>query len=178
MDDMSVHRLRPLQVRRARGCLVVPTSVLDATQAALKRFRGAAGDRHEGLVFWAGRVVDGNSYVLTSVLPNCDHGPYRVFADERAMGAVARAARREQLGIVAEVHSHPGDDTRHSDGDDDMIFMPFEGMFSLVVARYGDGSMLPDGGAGLHQFQDGLWVKVAPGQLVLRPLFPTVEVAE
>jgi proteasome lid subunit RPN8/RPN11 len=158
--------------------VVVPTSVLAETQAALKRFCGAAGDRHEGLVFWAGRVVEGVSYVLTSIVPNCEHAPCRVFADERTMGAVARAARREQLGIVAQVHSHPGNDTRHSDGDDDMIFMPFEGMFSLVVARYGDGSMLPDDGAGLHQFQDGLWVKVAPGQRVLRPVLPAVKVAD
>ena len=61
---------------------------------------------------------------------------------------------------MAQVHSHPGGDTRHSDGDDDLVLMPFEGMFSLVVADYGRGSLLPESGAGLHQYQDGRWVAI------------------
>jgi hypothetical protein len=39
--------------------------------------------------------------------------------------------------------------------------MPFEGMFSLVIARYGRGGMTPSEGAGLHEFQDGVWVSVS-----------------
>jgi hypothetical protein len=38
--------------------------------------------------------------------------------------------------------------------------MPYEGMFSLVVADYGHGSLLPAEGAGLHQFQNGRWVQI------------------
>ncbi|HEX2879780.1 MAG TPA: Mov34/MPN/PAD-1 family protein [Polyangiaceae bacterium] len=133
----------------------------------MRKFRGEPSQRHEGLVFWAGRVVGRDSYVLAAIVPDCEHAPYRVFASEAAMGAVARVARQAHLGVVAQVHSHPGSDTRHSDGDDEMIFMPFEGMFSLVVAGYGDGSLLPEEGAGLHQFQDGLWVKVSADE---RPL--------
>jgi proteasome lid subunit RPN8/RPN11 len=80
--------------------------------------------------------------------------------NEAAAGAAARTARALRLGVVAQVHSHPGLDTRHSDGDDDLVLMPFNGMFSLVVARYGEGSLLPEQGAGLHQFQDGRWVQI------------------
>jgi hypothetical protein len=58
------------------------------------------------------------------------------------------------------VHSHPGQDTRHSEGDDKLILMPYEGMFSLVVADYGHGSLLPNEGAGLHQYQSGRWLQV------------------
>jgi proteasome lid subunit RPN8/RPN11 len=79
------------------------------------------------------------------------------------MGAAADTARSFGLGIVAQVHSHPGSDTRHSDGDDRLVFMPFEGMFSLVVGQYGDGDIDPRGGAGLHQFQDGRWVRISRG---------------
>lgn len=168
---MTVHRLRPLPIARARGRLVVAHSVIEETNNALRGFRSDSGQRHEGLVFWAGRVIGPDSYVLAAIVPRCEHGPYRVFATEATMGAVARAARQQQLGLVAQVHSHPGNDTRHSDGDDDMIFMPFEGMFSLVVARYGDGSVLPEEGSGLHQFQDGRWVKIEAieGPLVCVP---------
>jgi hypothetical protein len=38
--------------------------------------------------------------------------------------------------------------------------MPFDGMFSLVVARYGSGGLLPADGAGLHQRQGGRWILV------------------
>jgi proteasome lid subunit RPN8/RPN11 len=83
-----------------------------------------------------------------------------VFTDEAALGAASRLARARRLSVVAQVHSHPGADTRHSDGDDHLIVMPFEGMFSLVVGRYGHGGIEPASGAGLHQFQDGRWVEV------------------
>ena len=165
---MSVNRTRPLPRARARGALVVPEVVAERTTRTLREF-GGDGERHEGLVFWAGRTVSAVTYVLSSIAPRCDHGPYRVLADERAIGAVAREARRHQLGLVVQVHSHPGDDTRHSDGDDELILMPFDGMFSLVVARYGDGSLRPCEGAGLHQFQDGQWVQLEADALLIVP---------
>jgi len=34
------------------------------------------------------------------------------------------------MGILCQVHSHPGSDTRHSDGDDELVLLPFEGMLS------------------------------------------------
>ncbi len=52
---------------------------------------------------------------------------------------MGRAARRLGLAVMAQVHSHPGADTRHSDGDDELIVLPREGMFSLVIGRYGEG---------------------------------------
>ncbi|MGQ0678172.1 MAG: hypothetical protein ACT4OM_00685 [Actinomycetota bacterium] len=77
------------------------------------------------------------------------------------MGNAAQVARSCRLVLLAQVHSHPGTDTRHSDGDDDMVLMPFEGMFSVVVGRYGDDDATPAEGAGVHQFQDSAWVSVS-----------------
>jgi len=99
----------------------------------------------------------------------CLSGPGRVHLDEHAVGATARSARAHSLGVVAQVHSHPGYDTRHSDGDDQLVLMPFEGMFSLVVADFGRGSLLPAEGAGLHQHQGGRWVKVDESALHVIP---------
>ena len=56
---------------------------------------------------------------------------------ETAFADVARRARSMHLGILAQVHSHPGADTRHSDGDDELVVMPFENMLSLVAPHYG-----------------------------------------
>ena len=63
------------------------------------------------------------------------------------------------LGILAQVHSHPGRDTRHSDGDDDLVVMPFENMLSLVAPYYGRAiRAITD--FSVHQFQDRRWVFV------------------
>jgi proteasome lid subunit RPN8/RPN11 len=163
---MTLHRTRPLPRRPAVGKLLVPESVLTQTRTLLR----AAGTRHaphEGLVWWLGRHIDGDTIVLACHAPACTSGRQFVRADAAATGAAARAARALRLGVVAQVHSHPGSDTRHSDGDDDLILMPYEGMFSLVVANYGNRSLLPQEGAGLHQLQNGQWIQTDPTEPAL-----------
>ncbi|MGH7281975.1 MAG: Mov34/MPN/PAD-1 family protein, partial [Polyangiaceae bacterium] len=157
-----VARETVLPVGPSRGRIIVSSEVAQRTRNALRESSGEEGEPHEGLVYWAGRIVELDTYVLAAVLPRCSHGPYRVMADASAMGDAAAIARSHRLGIVAQVHSHPSDDTRHSDGDDHLIFMPFEGMFSIVVGEYGNGSLDPKHGAGFHQFQDGRWVRIRP----------------
>lgn len=156
---MSVHRLTVLPVAPNRGRLLVPASVAESTRCALQEFRGAETP-HEGLVYWAGRCVGNDTVAICAIVPRCDHSPFGVFVSEREVGRMSRHARSLGLAVVAQVHSHPGDDTRHSDGDDELILMPTDGMFSLVVARYGAGGIHPATGAGLHQYQDKRWVRI------------------
>lgn len=160
---MTVHRTRPLPRRPTVGKLLVPDSVLTRTRALL-RAAGTHDTAHEGLVWWLGRNLEPDTVVLACHAPASRSGQYFVHADAAATGAAARAARALRLGVVAQVHSHPGTDTRHSDGDDDLILMPYNGMFSLVVANYGHGSLLPQEGAGLHQLQNGQWIQVDPAE--------------
>jgi proteasome lid subunit RPN8/RPN11 len=152
-----VHRLRPLPSGPARGKLLVAEGVLPSTTSILASFRGDNGP-HEGIAFWLGRTVGQNTYVMSALRPSADHGNGHVLVNEEGVGAAARKAREIGLGIVAQVHSHPGTDTRHSDGDDQLIVMPFEGMYSLVVANYGAGSLTIAEGLGVHQYQYGRWV--------------------
>lgn len=166
---MTLHRTRPLPRRRALGHLLVPAPVLLQT-AALLRVAGEHITPNEGLVWWFGRHVDPDTLVLACHAPHVRSGPFHVQADERATGAAAQIARARRLGVVAQVHSHPGEDTRHSDGDDDLVLMPYEGMFSLVVGGYGAGSLLPEQGAGLHQFQDGRWIQTDDSSPALIPI--------
>lgn len=159
-DDL-VHRRKPLPEAPARGRLIVTEATMDETAAALRAFRGRRG-RHEGIVFWAGRQCGTDTVVAAALLPRAEHGPGFVHVTHAEVGWMARSARRFGLAVMVQVHSHPGGDTRHSDGDDELIVLPREGMFSLVVGRYGDGAVDPRQGAGLHQFQDGHWVRVKP----------------
>jgi proteasome lid subunit RPN8/RPN11 len=163
MTDDLVHRRRPLPEAPARGRLIVTEATLHETATALRAFRGRHG-RHEGIVFWAGRLCGNDTLVAAALLPRAEHGPGFVRVSHAEVGWMARSARRLGLAVMAQVHSHPGSDTRHSDGDDELIVLPREGMFSLVVGRYGDGSVDPRQGAGLHQFQDEHWVRVMPAE--------------
>ena len=165
---MTVHRLTPLPTGPATGALLVADGVLVPTSAALQASSGDCRP-HEGLVLWLGRTIESTTIVLACAAPPNFSGPGRVHLSERGVGATARAARAHGLGVVAQVHSHPGHDTRHSDGDDRLVLMPFEGMFSLVIASYGRGSLHPEEGAGLHQHQDGRWVMVEDGAFQVIP---------
>src|SRR5690606_16609427 len=135
---MTVHRETLLPAGPSAGHLIVTESVLAPTLHALRQTH-AAGVPHEGLVLWLGRIVAQHTLVLAVATPEAMSGPQHVHLSEASVGQVARFARSYRLGVVAQVHSHPGGDTRHSDGDDQLVLMPYEGLFSLVVAHYGRG---------------------------------------
>lgn len=159
---MSVHRQTPLPRGPARGRLLVTDAAAEQTRRHLQRSVGGDGRRHEGIMLWAGRSAGPDTIVAAAVAVAAQHGRGFVHTPEVAVGAAARAARAHGLAVLAQVHSHPGTDTCHSDGDDQLVLMPYQGMFSLVVGRYGDGALHPAQGAGLHQFQNGRWVLIDP----------------
>jgi proteasome lid subunit RPN8/RPN11 len=84
-------------------------------------------------------------------------------------------ARQHGLGILCQVHSHPGKDTRHSDGDDGLVLLPFEGMLSVVVPDFGIGFKAVSQ-CGVHQFQKGRWVLCDPDSVARGVLIVPVEV--
>lgn len=151
-----VHRIRPLPEATALGRLIIAEPVLDHTTEALRRSKGPDG-HHEGVVLWLGRTIGMTTIVLSSIVPECDHGWGHVRMSAHQVSRATRTARACGLGIVAQVHSHPGDDVRHSDGDDELVLMPFESMYSVVVGRYGEAPVL-DGG--VHQYQRGRWHRI------------------
>jgi proteasome lid subunit RPN8/RPN11 len=168
--DGRVLRRTPLPLAPARGHLVVPETVKTVTEIALRGFAGPDG-RHEGIVFWAGRETDTDQVVVSAVVPRATHGRGFVRVSANQVGEAAFQCRNRRLVLLAQVHSHPGDDTRHSDADDDLVLMAREGMFSVVVARYGDFGISPKEGSGIHQFQDDRWVQVsdADTSLIIAP---------
>ena len=156
---MTVHRLRPLPRGILRGRYRISPSLIHDTQQALQGFfeSGRHEGGHEGLCYWAGREDADLTSLEAAVVPTARHGRYGVFVSEAAFAEVARQARAMGLGILAQVHSHPGRDTRHSDGDDDLVVMPFENMLSLVAPYYGR-TLRAITDFSVHQFQDRRWV--------------------
>jgi proteasome lid subunit RPN8/RPN11 len=173
-SDPPVYRTRPLPVGELRGSFLLAQSAIAATREALTSFAlsGIRDGGHEGMAFWAGRETDGSTCILQVIVPDADHSDQRVMASAEAVGIAARTARRHGLGILCQVHSHPGSDARHSDGDDDLVLLPFEGMLSIVVPNFG---LYFNGlnNACVHQFQDGKWVlcsaKSVPANMIVVP---------
>jgi len=137
---------------------LIAEGVIDRTRDALTSLaRDGVGERgNEGLVFWAGVEGAPCTTFITVVVPGSERSPQSVFVSESSFGKAAMLAREAGVALLAQVHSHPGTDARHSDGDDDLILMPFEGMLSIVVPRYGLG-WTGIAKARVHQYQDGMW---------------------
>ena len=156
---MTVYRTRPLPRGVLRGQYKLAHNLIDDTQQALETYFDAGRHEggHEGLCYWAGREDPDLTSLEAVLVPKAQHGKFGVFVSEAAFADVARRARGMGLGILAQVHSHPGRDTRHSDGDDDLIVMPFENMLSLVAPYYGR-FLCAVTDFSVHQFQNRRWV--------------------
>jgi proteasome lid subunit RPN8/RPN11 len=162
-DGLPVYREKPLPKGELRGRFLIARSLIEATREALTSIalEGIKEGGHEGLVYWAGRDTDAGMAFLAVVVPESNHGPQRVMVDGQEVTCASKRMRARNLGLKAQVHSHPGGDARHSDGDDDLILMPFEGMLSVVAPDFGiEVNALGD--LTVHQYQDGRWVLCSP----------------
>lgn len=142
-----------------RGLFLLPQPVIAATRDALASFALAGIDDggHEGIVYWAGREMPDCTVFLQAIVPVADHTYGSVSVSREEIGRTQRAAHANKLGMLCQVHSHPGRDARHSDGDDELVLLPFEGMLSIVAPRFGiDFRDVTN--ACVHQFQDTRWV--------------------
>jgi proteasome lid subunit RPN8/RPN11 len=57
------------------------------------------------------------------------------------------------LELLGQVHSHPGSFVDHSEGDDEMALMPYDGFLSIVVPHYARDGMRPLATCGVHLFE-------------------------
>lgn len=160
---MTVYRTRPLPRGALQRRFQLSDDLISQTREALQAFYEAGRHEggHEGICYWAGQEQFGTTTLKHVLVPTARHAQFGVFVSAADFGEVARRARALDLGILAQVHSHPGEDTRHSDGDDELVVMPFEGMLSLVAPHYGR-TLQTITDLSVHQFQDHRWVLCHP----------------
>jgi proteasome lid subunit RPN8/RPN11 len=155
----KVNRSTPLPQEDLQGNFFITEPVVLATRDALTSFAlaGIYDGGHEGIVYWAGREFGDSTVFLQAIVPKAEPSKGRVMVSRNEIGRTERAAREARLGVLCQVHSHPGSDGRHSDGDDHLVLLPFENMLSIVAPHFG----LTFSGLDqvcVHQFQRGRWV--------------------
>src|SRR5437016_3572026 len=122
---------RKLPERPIRGQFRITQEAVVAAERILPTFRGPDGD-HEGIAFLAGLELTDLTLFTTVVAPVAEHSHGRVFCSRAHVLSIARASRAWGLAVLGQIHTHPGPSSYHSEGDDAMVLMPFEGMLSLV----------------------------------------------
>ena len=159
--DETLAFIRELPRGEVRGRFVIADAALAAAERLLPTFRSSDAD-HEGMLFLLGWEFDALTVFTAALAPDADHGRGHVICEAGGVSAAQRAARQHGLALLGQLHSHPRASTQHSEGDDTLVLLPFEGMLSLVAPWYGRGGLRPLPGLGVHQFQDGRWVLMTP----------------
>ena len=150
-----------LPVGHLQGEFFVTDGAITAAECLLPGYRGPDGD-HEGIVFLLGRYLGNTSIITTVVAPDANHGPGHVLCSETQFAEATTAAHDIGLGILGQLHTHPGPWTEHSEGDDVLTRMPFDGLLSLVAPWYCHRGLRPLHSLGVHQYQAGQWVLIHP----------------
>ena len=140
-----------------RGRFGILDSVVDALERLLPTYRGPDGS-HEGIAFLCGVELAQLTLFTTAIFPKADHRREYVRCSDDEFAAASASARASGLGVLAQVHTHPGENAVHSLGDDDMVCPRYEGMLSIVVPLYGRYGLRPLHSLGVHQLQHGAWV--------------------
>jgi hypothetical protein len=141
----------------------LPEDVATSTAQLIASY-GDSEVPHEGIAYWAGVSAQGVQVITTVLAPEATttKGSYRTSVVANAM--VIATANRLKLQILAQIHGHPRSRVDHSVGDDNGAFMPYTGFYSLVVPHYGRQGMLPLHMCGIHRYEDGGFVRLAPDE--------------
>lgn len=131
--------LFPRQV--VRKCRAVnATHRVAISSDCVKSLRSAIHDDitngHEGVAYLLGAVGDGYTLIAAVYSPKSTttYGSFNV--DKLAMAKVMRAAAKNNLQVVGQIHTHPGE-AYHSDGDDEGAPIAYDGYVSIVIPDHG-----------------------------------------
>lgn len=114
----------------------------DLVTQTVEALRSFGQNRCEGLVLWLGTSSGNEARISDAWVP-----PQTPIRSESGVGymvsgetltEISRECRRRGVGLVAQVHSHPGR-AYHSDADDRYATVTTNGGFSLVVPNFGVG---------------------------------------
>lgn len=120
---------------------------------------------HERVVYWAGVETETAWLVTTVIRPRARTTWGSFQTSVKANAEVVASLSSAGLGILAQVHTHPGAFVNHSEGDDEMAVVAFENFVSIVVPHYGRKGMLPLTKCGVHRFENRGFRRLRPEEI-------------
>jgi len=148
----------------ARYRVWILRAVVERTLDVL-RASGTVEEAHEGIVYWAGRRLGPEAIVTTCIVPmaTTTFGSFRTSSETNAKVVMYLATAG--LELLGQVHSHPGKSCDHSEGDDELALMPYEGFVSIVVPHYARCGMEPLSRCGIHVFETRGFRRLTPQEI-------------
>lgn len=134
------------------------SEVVEKTTHVLKQYGQLP---HEGLVFWAGKIVANKVKITHVIAPETDSSANRVTVPHHSVYHVVRALFDNKVVHIGQVHSHPGKWVDHSYGDDEWAPFKREGLISLVVPNYCSEGMIPIKTSGVHRYEGKQFVRLS-----------------
>jgi hypothetical protein len=144
--------------------VVVPRECVDEIVTHL---RLVGRDGHEGLGLWVGRQVGPRFHVTATVVPKQTHKRTAdglcVILPGDALHELNVRLYKEQLSLIAQIHSHPGR-AYHSDTDDAYAIATTVGCFSIVVPYFARDDFDISRVATYRLDEKARWMGVSPMQ--------------
>lgn len=140
-------------------------TIVDATWQELLSLLATSPPGVERVAYLEGfRIPDrddtASAVVTTVTVPHAQQYPdhFTVSADE--MSRAGQHLRTRGLVRLAQVHTHPGSDTRHSPYDDEHAYSRKAGAISIVLPRHAHGEPTPTGGS-VHVHDGERWHRLS-----------------
>ncbi|MCL5090390.1 MAG: hypothetical protein M1514_00075 [Patescibacteria group bacterium] len=133
----------------------ISDDIITETEALLLSYTKAK-ENHEGLVYWAARNKNDNFEVIKAIAPRAVTTAVSFRVNSLDNAQIITELNKDELVLIAQLHTHPfGSQLIHSLTEEEIGFMPFEGMFSIIVPDYGQEGILPLEENGIFIFHNG-----------------------
>lgn len=142
--------------------IYVSRDLLDRTAGLLASFtrRGPS----EGLVYWFGVDMGGQSVVTTLVVPDATATAHGVQTSAAANAVALSVVAGSPLVLIGQAHSHPRGWVDHSVVDDRETFAQYRGALSVVVPWFGRRG-LDLGSCGVHRHDGAAYRRIPPEEV-------------
>lgn len=151
-----MRKLNPIRKSKSGRVLLIQKHVIRQSYAA---FSDCCRQGLESVVYWYGLEPPGSStdIAMAVAIPNAQrHRTWYEIPAEQA-SEMGKAMAKASLVCLAQFHTHPWKNTRHSLYDDQNAISLRNGFLSLVAPDYGCRQDLELKGVSIHEAWDARW---------------------
>ncbi len=141
---------------RSKRTLLISRNILYGTSEIFAEY---SKKQQEAVIFWYGREFEADKIdvVLSLAIPKAEHSSGNYHVPMKEATKVGHAMLEKSLVCLAQIHTHPGTNTTHSDFDDDNAISKRNGFLSLVAPRFGVKPLRDLSDVSIHESWNNNW---------------------